>query len=215
LSLETLRPESDLVVGWDEPAGDHSAALADGSDATTVRTLGAGAVDRYGLPPLPSFVSGVSTLSARARLACGDGIGSARLLLFDGTNLVAGPTWLGPAGLAWFTWTPATAPDGGAWTVAKVNALELRLECVAAAFAEVVVAELEVPVEAAVSITVTRRPLVFPVARPPVAVPGARGVVSGPGGARLSVAAPGARPALVCPVRRLAVAAGPTTVDTG
>jgi hypothetical protein len=211
MSTEILRPEGDLSAAWDNPGTQHFSAVSDSDDGTTIRTLSP-AVDRFSLPPLPSFVTAVSGVGALARIQCGDGIGSVRLLLWDGTNLVTGPTWIGPASLTTFLWTPAV-PGGGSWTVAKVNALELRVECVAVAFAEVVCADVWLPVEAAASVVVTRRPVVVPGARGRVRAPGGRGLVAAPGGARLDTITSGARGSVVVPVRRVEVLAGPLASD--
>lgn len=143
---ETLRPTADLSLGWLDQGGDHFAPLADQSDLTGISTLLPGAVDRFALPPLPSDIVSADTVKVRVRAESPGGAGQIRARLFDGTNLLTGPTWIAPASPAWFEWIPANAPDGGAWTPAKVDLLSADLEAVSVGFSGLTARELEVPV---------------------------------------------------------------------
>lgn len=201
MSTHVLRPASDTAVDWTSPVGAHYPQLADDSALTAISTV-IPAVDRFDLPPLPSFVSGVSAVVAHARFDSTSGLATVRLLLWDGTNLVTGPTWIAPDSIdgGVFSWTP-DVPGGGAWTKAKADSLELRVQCLDVAGGVVTcrVAQLEVEAVDAVDPTRVRARLMAPVTRGLFVYAPRRVRLLGPR-ARARVTAPVARPTLPAPL---------------
>lgn len=144
---ETLRPSRDVSTTWDDPLEDHAAVVSDGSDDTGISVLSTvGAVDRFTLSPLPTDATDVTGVSVRFRVDSEDGAGRVRARLFDGVNLLAGPTWVAGTATAWFTWSPATAPDGGPWSPDSFDGLVIDAECVALGLGRMTVREIAVPV---------------------------------------------------------------------
>lgn len=141
---ETLRPSADVLVGWESPVENHFALVSDEYDFSGLETISAGQVDRFSLPSLPSDAASVTSLSVRFRTISGDGAATVRARLFDGTNLLVGPTWTALSTIGANTWTPALAPDGGAWTLAKVDSLMVEAESVSVNVGLLAVMEIEV-----------------------------------------------------------------------
>lgn len=143
---ETLRPSADVLTGWPVPLGEHHELLSDQATATRISTGSPGDVDRFDLPPLPGDATGVDTVTVRAWVQSDDGAGQVRARLWNGTDLLTGPTWLAPAIGAWFSWVPALDPSGDPWAVAGANLLNVDLEAVVIGFADIAAGELELRV---------------------------------------------------------------------
>lgn len=157
---EILVPIADVFVEWEAFLGLHYPALADDSDLTYVSTLSDGAVDRVEIEKLPTDVASVDSFSLRARIDSATGAGTVRPRVFDGTTILYGPTWTAPLSPTWFTWTPANAPDGGAWTREKVNALvSVGIESVSVGFGELRARKLEAWVVVQEVSAITGRPV--------------------------------------------------------
>lgn len=206
----TVRPNSDIAPAWDNPISGHYLQLIDGLPLTAVSTL-ALATDKYGIPPLPSFVASLVSVTAVAAIQSATGAGRVRALLWNGAALTTGATWTAP--IAGTTATAALAPPGGgSWTPAKFAACDLWLECTQTGFGEVTCSELSLLCVVTVTIDVERRRVVFPAARRPIEVPGERSVVACPVLGRRALTSPGARVEVVHPTgRRSSIAAGPSS----
>lgn len=142
----TYYPASDYSIGLNtvSPSGAHYSAIDESSqsDADYVGQTGIGTTqDLYTLkdgsgnaPAIPAG-STINTVTVNFAGRVGgpnSGVCSYAPLLFDGTNYA---TQTASTGTDWTarTFQPGNAPDGGAWTAAKVNALYIGAKCIGGA----------------------------------------------------------------------------------
>jgi hypothetical protein len=128
MPIAVLRPTgAGSLAEWTPSAGTNweAAAASGGAD---VSASAAGTRDRYTLDNLPADASSVTSVTAWAR-AAGDNLGGAfsmRLVLdLGGTESLGDAFFPLDGGYTPFSHAFPTAPGALAWTVARVNALEL------------------------------------------------------------------------------------------
>ncbi len=126
----TIRPTSQgNYNAWILGAGaSKPVAESDASDATHINTDGTTMTDSYVLDDLPSdagYIDGSVVWNARINKAAGGSAvsGAQALLRYSGTDSLGVAESIDGT-ITTFTETYATAPGGGAWDVATVNATE-------------------------------------------------------------------------------------------
>jgi hypothetical protein len=128
MPIAILRPTgAGALTEWTPSAGTNWEAVAAAGGAWVLASA-AGTRDRYALADLPADATGVASVTAYAS-AGGDNLGLAytmRLTIRLSGVESSGTAFLPPdGGYATFSHAFATAPGALAWTVARVNALEL------------------------------------------------------------------------------------------
>lgn len=137
MSIYTLRPNGDIASASITLLGAATATLAmnDNNDSTHVQHVSGVSYTLSNLDDLPALAATETVVRVRVRVRYGtlNGTTDFYALVENSSGQQSASDYYTPnlSGVTLTTYTGAwrnTAPDGGAWTAAKVNALRLRLQ---------------------------------------------------------------------------------------